>query len=576
MKNFNKMQPLHRFARLLKVERKEIYSILLFAIFSGIINLTLPLGIQSIINLIGGGVVSTSWVILVIVVILGVTMTGVLQVFQLSINENLQQKIFAKSAFEFSYRIPRFKLESTDQYYIPEMVMRFFETTVIQKGLSKILVDFSVASLQIIFGLILLSLYHPFFIIYSLLFVLIVYIIFRLTGRKGVETSIEESGYKYDVVYWLVDIARSMDSFKMVGSSDLPMRRTDNLLKKYITARQSHFKILKTQYLNLIAFKVLVTAGLLLIGGLLVIEQQMNIGQFVAAEIIIILLISSVEKLIYSTETIYDVLTAVEKIASITDLELERTDGNSFPDGVNHEKGMSVELKNYKYKFNFETDYILNDINLKINSGDKVCLSGFNGSGKSMLMHTFASIFQDFEGALLYNDIPIANLKLDYLRERIGSSFIKEDIIQGSITENITMGREGVKFEDVVNASKIVGLHDYIQAMPLGYETYIHPEGIKLPKSRILKIKLARSIIAKPQLLLIEDHFNLLEKKYKEQVLDFLLDKKHNWTLVIVSNDIEIAKKMDYIIAIEEGKIIDKGKIEKVSTKEWFKNIMKD
>jgi ABC-type bacteriocin/lantibiotic exporter with double-glycine peptidase domain len=566
--------PLKRFARLLQVERKEIYSILLFAIFSGIINLSLPLGIQSIINLIGGGIVSTSWIILVIIVILGVAMTGVLQVFQLSINENLQQKIFAKSAFEFSYRIPRFKMESTDQYYIPEMVMRFFETTIIQKGLSKILVDFSVASLQILFGLILLSLYHPFFIIYSLLFILFVYIIFRLTGKKGVDTSLKESGYKYDVVYWLVDLARSMDSFKMAGKTDLPLRRTDDLLKKYITARQSHFGVLKTQYYNLITFKVLVTAGLLLIGGLLVIEQQMNIGQFVAAEIIIILLISSVEKLIYSTETIYDVLTAVEKIASVTDIELERVDGNEFTTGID-DRGMAIELRDYKYRFNFEEEYILNNINLKIEPGDKVCLSGFNGSGKSMLMHTLASIFHDFEGALLYNDIPLANINLEYLREQIGSSFIKEDIIQGSIIENITMGRESVNFEDVINASKMVGLHEYIQSMPKGYETYMHPEGIKLPKSRILKIKLARCIIAKPKLLLIEDHFNLLEKKYKEQVLEFLLDKNNKWTIVMVSNDIEIAKKMDYIVTIDDGKIIDKGALAEIQNKEWFKNIMK-
>jgi ABC-type bacteriocin/lantibiotic exporter with double-glycine peptidase domain len=566
--------PLKRFARLLQVERKEIYSILLFAIFSGIINLSLPLGIQSIINLIGGGIVSTSWIILVIIVILGVAMTGVLQVFQLSINENLQQKIFAKSAFEFSYRIPRFKMESTDQYYIPEMVMRFFETTIIQKGLSKILVDFSVASLQILFGLILLSLYHPFFIIYSLLFILFVYIIFRLTGKKGVDTSLKESGYKYDVVYWLVDLARSMDSFKMAGKTDLPLRRTDDLLKKYITARQSHFGVLKTQYYNLITFKVLVTAGLLLIGGLLVIEQQMNIGQFVAAEIIIILLISSVEKLIYSTETIYDVLTAVEKIASVTDIELERVDGNEFTTGID-DRGMAIELRDYKYRFNFEEEYILNNINLKIEPGDKVCLSGFNGSGKSMLMHTLASIFHDFEGSLLYNDIPLANINLEYLREQIGSSFIKEDIIQGSIIENITMGRESVNFEDVINASKMVGLHEYIQSMPKGYETYMHPEGIKLPKSRILKIKLARCIIAKPKLLLIEDHFNLLEKKYKEQVLEFLLDKNNKWTMVMVSNDIEIAKKMDYIVTIDDGKIIDKGALAEMQNKEWFKNIMK-
>ncbi len=568
--------PLVRFARLLKVERKEIYTILLFAIFSGIINLSLPLGIQSIINLIGGGVVSTSWVILVIIVIIGVSMNGVLQVFQLSIYENLQQKIFAKSAFEFSYRIPRFKYESTDQYYIPEMVMRFFETITIQKGLSKILVDFSVASLQVIFGLILLSLYHPFFVVYSLLFVVIILTIFKFIGKKGVETSLTESGYKYDVVYWLVDIARSMESFKMAGNTDLPMTRTNHLLKNYIGARKSHFKILKAQYFNLIAFKVFVTAGLLLIGGLLVIDQQMNIGQFVAAEIIIILLLSSVEKLIYSTETIYDVLTAVEKLATVTDIELERTDGNVFPTTDETHRGLCVELKNFKYRFNFEEEYVLKDINVKIESGDRVCLSGFNGSGKSMFMHTLASIFQDYEGSLLYNDIPLSNLNLNYLRTQIGSSFIKEDIIQGTITENITLGKEDVNFEDVVNASKIVGLHEYIQSMPKGYETYIHPEGMKLPKSRILKIKLARSIIAKPRLLLIEDHFNLLEKKYKEQVLDYLLHNKNTWTIVMVSNDIEIAKRMDYIIAIEDGKILDKGNISLLESKEWFKNIMKD
>ncbi len=576
MEDHKPKNPVVRFARLLKVERKEIYTILLFAIFSGIINLSLPLGIQSIINLIGGGVVSTSWVILVIIVILGVTMTGVLQVFQLSINENLQQKIFAKSAFEFSYRIPRFKMESTDQYYVPEMVMRFFETVTIQKGLSKILVDFSVASLQVIFGLILLSLYHPFFVVYSLLFVIIILAIFKFIGKKGVETSLKESTYKYDVVYWLVDVARSMESFKMAGNTDLPMTRTNDLLKKYIGARQKHFNILKAQYFNLIAFKVLVTAGLLLIGGLLVIDQQMNIGQFVAAEIIIILLLSSVEKLIYSIETIYDVLTAVEKIASVTDIDLERVNGNKFPDSDDASKGMNVELKNYKYRFNFEEEFVLKDINIKIEGGDKVCLSGFNGSGKSMFMHSIASVFQDYEGSLLFNDIPLANLNLEYLRKQVGCSFIKEDIIQGTITENITLGKEDVNFEDVVNAAKIVGLHDYIQSMPKGYETYIQPEGMKLPKSRILKIKLARSIIAKPRLLLIEDHFNLLEKKYKEQVLDYLLDNKNTWTLVMVSNDIEIAKRMDYIIAIEDGKILDKGNIKDVESKEWFKNIMKD
>ena len=129
------LTPLQRFLRLLNVERSELYSIYSFAIFNGLINLTIPLGIQSIINLIGGGIVSSSWLILVFVVIIGVALSGILQVYQLSVNENLQQKIFSKSAFEFAFRIPRLKTETIDKYYIPEMVMRFFETVTIQKGM---------------------------------------------------------------------------------------------------------------------------------------------------------------------------------------------------------------------------------------------------------------------------------------------------------------------------------------------------------------------------------------------------------------------------------------------------------
>ncbi len=553
MKELNLLSPVQRFIRLLKVERKELYSIYLFAIFNGLINLSLPLGIQSIINLIGGGVVSSSWIILVFVVILGVAMSGVLQVFQLGVNENLQQKIFSKAAFEFSYRIPKFKLETVNQYYVPELVMRFFETVSIQKGLSKILVDFSTASLQVIFGLILLSIYHPFFILYSVLFVLIVFLIIRFTGMRGLHTSITESKYKYEVVHWLVDLARTMESFKMAGNTDLPLEKTNEKVKGYLSSRKSHFRILKIQYFNLIAFKILVTAGLLIIGGLLVINQQMNIGQFVAAEIIIILLISSVEKLLYSMDTIYDVLTAVEKLGAITDLPLEKLDGKQFEITEEYEKGIELKLKQIKFKFLGETDYVLKGIDLEIKSGDRVCLSGENGSGKSMLMHLFAGLYQDFEGSLTYNEIPLANINLNSLRDQIGISFTKEDIIQGTIFENITMGKEGIDIEEVYKAAEIVGLKDFVLTLPEGFETYLHPEGMNLPKSRILKIKLARCILSKPKLILIEDHIHLLEKKNRDRVLEYLLDKKNNWTVIVICNEQEVSYKFDYRITINEG-----------------------
>ena len=163
MENNELLTPVQRFWRLLRPDRKEIRNVYVYAFFFGLVNLSLPLGIQSIVNLIQGGQINTSWVVLVIFVIVGIAINGVLQVQQLKIAEHLQQKIFSRAAFEFAYRIPKVKLEALYRKYAPELMNRFFDVVAIQKGLSKILIDFSTASIQTIFGLILLSLYHPFF-----------------------------------------------------------------------------------------------------------------------------------------------------------------------------------------------------------------------------------------------------------------------------------------------------------------------------------------------------------------------------------------------------------------------------
>ena len=354
MESSKLLTPIKRFFNLLKVDKQEIVSIYIYALFSGIITLSIPLGIQAIISFITSGEVSSSWIVLVVFVVLGVGLTGVMQIMQLTITENLQQKIFTRSAFEFAYRIPRMKMEAIDQSYMPELVNRFFDTLSIQKGLPKILMDFSSASLQIIFGLILLSLYHPFFIMFSFVLILIVYLIFKFTTPQGLKTSLKESTYKYEVAHWLEELARANSTFKLAGRTDLPMQRTDEKVSQYLTHRKAHFKTLLMQYINLVGFKMVIAAGLLLIGGLLVINQQMNIGQFVASEIIIILVLASVEKLILSMETIYDVLTAIEKVGSITDIPLEKDEGSP----IHFEEGEAIAIKARDLSFQFKDKII--------------------------------------------------------------------------------------------------------------------------------------------------------------------------------------------------------------------------
>ncbi|MCI5081719.1 MAG: ABC transporter transmembrane domain-containing protein, partial [Saprospiraceae bacterium] len=214
-KEITPWSPLRRFFRLLELDRKDIYYIYIYAIFSGIIALSLPLGIQAIIGLIAGGALSASIYVLIAIITVATALNGLLKVMQITLTEHIQRRIFVRSAFDFAYRIPRLRLDKIVSQHPPELVNRFFDTLTLQKGLPKILIDLSTAVLQIFFGLLLISFYHPFFISFGLFLIVLLGLIFVLTGQKGLRTSLKESKYKYEVAYWLEELARTMSTFKL-------------------------------------------------------------------------------------------------------------------------------------------------------------------------------------------------------------------------------------------------------------------------------------------------------------------------------------------------------------------------
>ena len=563
--------PLKRFFNLLKVDRQEIISVYVYALFNGIVTLSIPIGIQAIISFITAGEVSSSWIVLVAFVILGVGFTGVMQIMQLTITENLQQKLFARSAFEFAYRIPRMKMEAIDKYYMPEMVNRFFDTLSVQKGLPKILMDFSSASLQIVFGLILLSLYHPFFIMFSMVLILIVYLIFKFTTPRGLKTSLKESTHKYEVAHWLEELARENSTFKLAGKTPLPLARTDEKVADYLTYRKAHFKTLLLQYVNLVGFKMIIAAGLLLIGGLLVINQQMNIGQFVASEIIIILVLASVEKLILSMETIYDVLTAIEKVGSVTDIPLEEDKGAPF--NINADEGISIQTKNLSFQFADAKDKVVDNLNFGVKSGEHLCVAGSSGSGKSFLLQLISGLFDSYQGSISFNGMPISSFCREDLRSYIGDSLSKEDIFKGTIIENITLGKPNISMEQIQEVVTVLGLSDFVASTDYGYATVLMPEGKNLPKSVRMKIMLARSIVGNPRLVLLEDGFNYLAKNDRQNFMNYLLNKKQNWTVIAISNEEEVAAQFDKVLVLDKGGVIANDNLKSLKKEAWFNHI---
>ncbi len=544
--------PLRRLFRMLALDKKDIILLYSYAIFSGIINLSLPLGIQAIISNILGGQINTSWGILVIVVTLGITVFGFIQVMQVLITEIIQRRIFVRSSFDLAYRVPRFKTEALHGQYGPELLNRFFDTLTIQKGLSKTLIDFSTSTLQIFFGLFLLSFYHPFFVLFGMFLAILLISVVVFTGPRGLETSLNESKYKYRVAYWLEEVARTMGTFKLAGQSDLPLRKVNKLVNGYLNFRKKHFSVLIFQFSSIVVFKILVVGGLLGLGSFLVLQQEINLGQFVASEIIILLVIASAEKIILSFESVYDVLTGLEKIGQVTDMEMENhisTDKDVFEQ---HE-GLQVDFNDVTFTYPGGLDPAVKHATFSIAPGDKVCVTGKNDSGKTTLITLMAGLYDNYRGNILFNEYPLINVDTIELRENIGDTLGQEELFEGTLEENLTLGKNHYSEQYLINNMKLVGLEMFFKSLPMGINQPIAPAGRGLSYSIRQKILLARVLIGSPKLVLLDNAFYGLDYDEKIRIVKEMTNENNKYTMVAATNEPEVMYYFDKVIVIENG-----------------------
>ncbi len=566
-----KLKPIQRFFRLMGQEKKSLVNLYVFAFFGAIVSLSLPLGLQAIINLITSGQVTTSFYILIIIVLIGYGLNGYLQILQISVTEVLQRKVFVKVAFDFAFRAPRFNLNFLQDMHAPELMNRFFDTLTIQKGIPKILTDFAGSSLQISIGLILLCFYHPFFILFGFLSLLLVFFIVRILSPQGLRTALKQSKYKYEVAHWLEELARIIEAFKLAGTSSFPMQQTDKKTLNYLNAREAHFKSLLYHYYSIVVFKVLIAGGFLLLGGMLVIDQQMNIGQFVAAEIIIILMLNNTEKLIFSLDAIYDMLTAMEKLGNVTDVPLERDSDMEIP--FESRGGLMLEVRDLRYSPD-EHKELIHGISFSVQPGERVMITGYSGSGKHTLLQLLNGLYENYEGIIKYNDVSIRNLNLQKMRDRIGDILAKDSIFKGTFLQNITMGNP-ISMEEVISIVNIVKLNSFLDTLPEGVHTSLTPEGKSLSRSIKTKILLARCLAKKPKFIMLDENINLIRNNERDEILNYIYSPEHSWTILTVGYSIEKPDKFDRIICMKDGDIIDQGTYNEVKSKPWFIELSK-
>lgn len=542
------VSPLARLWNLVRLEKKDITTIYFYAILNGIIQLSLPLGIQAIIGFVLGGSLSASLVLLISLVVIGVLCNGLLQINQMKIIERIQQNIFVRYAYAFAERIPRLDMKSVDSYYLPELVNRFFETPTLQKSFAKLLLDLPTAMIQILFGLLLLCFYHQAFIFFGLVLIFLLWLILRITSNRGLETSLEESKYKYAVAAWLEEMARVIKSFKFSRNSGIHLRKADMKAIGYLEARKQHFGILLMQYRTLVGFKVLITAAMLIVGSLLLLDQQINIGQFIASELIIIMVISSVEKIIVNLDSVYDVMTSVEKISKLVEKPVESSGSMPLLPG----RPVGIEARGVSFGYT-DNQPILHDLSFRIEPGQKVCVKGENGSGKSTLLRLLSGAYSEFDGSVLVNSVPIFNYDLASYRAQTGIVLHQEDVFHATFWENLTMGHENADTLYLNELVASVGLTDFLASLEKGYDTELDPAGKRLPRNVVQKIQLVRALLPRPQLLLLEEPWQGIEEPYRQHIQNLLLQDLKGTTVIVTSIDEGFAQRCDQVISLEKN-----------------------
>lgn len=563
-----KLRPVIRFWRYIQSEKKDIGNIYVYALIVGLIGLSLPLGIQAVIQMISGGILYDTALLVIILVLLGVAITGALQVMQIYMVEILQRRLFAKATYEFAYRLPKIKADELAGSYPPEVVNRFFDVILLQKGISKILIDLTAAVLQVFFGLVLLAFYHPTFILFDIVFLTAAFVVFKFTGKRGLDTSLKESSYKYKMISWLQEIARNLNTFKTSGTqSNFAINKTDEYTVKYLKARKSHFKVLLTQYINILFFKISIIAATLFLGSLLVVDRQINLGQFVATEIIIVLILGAIEKIIISVDTVYDAFTSAEKIAKISDFEFEQSGTIPLSD-YSTGGAFALTLKDVKY-MDYTGEPILSGINLQVPAGSTVAIAGKNGYATNALLNIISGIYLNYNGIAEVNGVALKNIDISLYRSVVARSFLTDGLFEATIFENITVGNLDITEIEVVNTLVTLGVYEKLSLLPNGIHTKILPGGIGLPEEISTKICIARNVLKNPKLWLVHEHlYNDVE-----EALGLFKSRFSNTTIIVVGNNPQLHKKAGIVYLVGNGTIVAHGNYVDIQHNEMYKTI---
>jgi ABC-type bacteriocin/lantibiotic exporter with double-glycine peptidase domain len=536
---------------LFSAEREDLKIVCYYALGIGLLSLAVPVGVQSLVNSVAFGVLLQPIAILTVLVFLGMAISGLFSVFQSTVVEILQQRIFVRVALDLARRIPRFALGATKSEYTPQLMNRFFEVVVVQKAMSKLLLEGIAVLLQATIGLVILAFYHPLLLSFAIVLVLSVSFVFLVCGRGAFSTAKKESTAKHGVLIWLENIAQNQNLFKGGEGAAYAIKQADECVQEYISYRKLHFRVLLRQHVGFVMLQAVASAGLLGLGGMLVIEKTLTLGQLVASELIVSGVLTGITKLGKLLESLYDMVASLSKLDSLLDIPLEDPGSDCIPDVG---KPIAVRFKDVSYRGS-AGNLVLDSVSVSLDPGAKVAIVGRNASGKSLIAELLYDLSQPTSGCILLDGHALQDCDRLNLRDQI--AFIKNvEVFRGTVEQNLRVGNDRLSFKELREALERVGLLADVEALPDQMHTVLGEDSWPLSKGKAIKLMIARVLLRRPRLLIIDEALDSLDIEVLDEfIVPVLTSNTAPWTLVVLSHNPDVARKFSTVFELNAGSL---------------------
>ncbi|MBL8681548.1 MAG: ABC transporter ATP-binding protein [Myxococcales bacterium] len=545
----NKRTAAQRLGALLYLEREDVWAVALYAVAIGTLSLAMPVAVQTLVNNVAFGTLLQPLVVLTALVFLGLSFVGLLKVMQSRLVELIQQRVFARLALDLAERLPRAKESQFDGSLGPSVVNKFFDVLTVQKAGASLLLDGLSIVLQAIVGMVLLAFYHPVLLAFDAMLLVSVGIIVFGLGRGAVRSSIEESYAKHAVASFLQDLARNRSTFRTDAGAALALDRVDALVGDYLHARKDHFRVLVRQVIGSVALQAFASATLLGVGGWLVINRQLTLGQLVASELVVTTVVAGLAKFGKHLESYYDLLAAADKIGYLQDLEAERSEGGSPPDGL----GPAVlELRDLH--LSVASKPVFRGATARAQPGERIALVGAHGAGKSVLAEMIYALRDPDSGSVLVDGVDVREVAPSAWRSRV--SLVRGvEVFEGTIEDNIRVGRDELSAEDVRQALAQVGLLEVVRSFPHGLATTLDGEGDPMTQGQLRRLMLARAIVGGPSLVVVDEMLDGFDEGPRADAVQALFSRTAPWTLLVITHRADLMWRCDHVWRVVDGRV---------------------